>query len=205
MSCEQSKIQFFVNVERKDCLSALFLVWMLQNQIMCFKGIYSYISIGHFRYIKIQHMARRLRGHIQRKLNDHVCSFLLFVSSRPHYFNISIVAYWYPVSTLHHQVLIKCWPSINRDVDRVLIRSFDPQLTENVLSTHDSQHLRSVCQNAHQPHIVLNFLQAIFLSNSNDIIISQVCRHCNLYSMCKLQTSRSNFGQRLHAISSLVL
>ena len=30
-------------------------------------------------------MAARLRGHQQRKLNGHVYSFLLFVSSRPHY------------------------------------------------------------------------------------------------------------------------
>jgi len=30
-------------------------------------------------------LAARLRGHKQRKLNDHVYSFLLFVSSRPHY------------------------------------------------------------------------------------------------------------------------
>ena len=30
-------------------------------------------------------MAARFRGHKQRKLNDHVYSFLLFVSSRPHY------------------------------------------------------------------------------------------------------------------------
>ena len=126
LTCHVSKVKFSsLSMLKERIVSGLFIVWMLQNQIMCFKGIYSYVSIGHFRYIKIQHMARRLRGHIQRKLNDHVCSFLLFVSSRPHYFNISIVAYWYLVSTLHHQVLIKCWPSINRDVDRVLIRSFD--------------------------------------------------------------------------------
>ena len=30
-------------------------------------------------------LATRPRGHKQRKLNDHVYSFLLFVSSRPHY------------------------------------------------------------------------------------------------------------------------
>ena len=30
-------------------------------------------------------MAAKLRGHKERKLNDHVYSFLLFVSSRPHY------------------------------------------------------------------------------------------------------------------------
>ena len=30
-------------------------------------------------------LAVRLKGHIQRKLNEHVYSFLLLVSSKPHY------------------------------------------------------------------------------------------------------------------------
>ena len=42
-------------------------------------------------------MAASLRGHKQRKLNGHVYSFLLFVSSTPHYqaeFNTSKVVYY---------------------------------------------------------------------------------------------------------------
>ena len=42
-------------------------------------------TIHCFPYIKIQLGCRRPGGHKQRKLNDHVYSFLLFVSSKPHY------------------------------------------------------------------------------------------------------------------------
>ena len=47
-------------------------------------------------------MEARLRGHKQRKLNGHVYSFLLFVSSRPHYQADRILIYrkW-PIVTLH--------------------------------------------------------------------------------------------------------
>ena len=42
------------------------------------------IVLGGFDILKFR-VAARLRGHKQRKLNDHVYSFLLFVSSKPHY------------------------------------------------------------------------------------------------------------------------
>ena len=44
-------------------------------------------EVGHkttFDILKFS-LASRLRGHKQRNLNDHVYSFLLFVSSKPHY------------------------------------------------------------------------------------------------------------------------
>ena len=47
--------------------------------------LYWQVSIGNFQYTWKVSLATRLRGHKQRKLNVHVYSFLLFVSSRPHY------------------------------------------------------------------------------------------------------------------------
>ena len=72
--------------DEKTKVNRMSKIWNFKNEIRLVAVRKQNVSCNRplSIYLKFS-LATRLRGHKQRKLNDHVYSFLLFVSSRPHY------------------------------------------------------------------------------------------------------------------------